>query len=182
MYDIDTDKINMALQPILEKFFAAFPATNASPLTVLTYAEDLSDYPLDIVAEATTILRRTHRLATIPTIAEILAEVQRIASDRQQAIRKAQATAELSAKEKDLAYEEEKARGEAIPCPWGADFLREMKKVFNSKSMPGCFSNASLDAVVPSKGAPLPPEILAKYAPRKEQETTEAEREADWLQ
>lgn len=182
MYDIDTDKINMALQPILEKFFAAFPATNASPLTVLTYAEDLSDYPLDIVAEATTILRRTHRLATIPTIAEILAEVQRIASDRQQAIRKAQATAELSAKEKDLAYQQEIERGEAIPCPWGADFLSDMQRIFERKSMPSCGSTMMFNAIIPDKGAPLPPEILAKYAPRKEQETTEAEREADWLQ
>lgn len=85
MHEVDINKINPALQPVIERLFSAFPATNATALTILTYAEDLSEYPIDIVAEAATNLRRTHKLATAPVIGEIISEVQRIRSDRQQA-------------------------------------------------------------------------------------------------
>ena len=83
MYDIDINKINPALQPILEKLFAAFPATNGSALTVLTYMEDLSDQPSQLVAEAATNLRRNHKFSTVPSIAEILSEVQRLKTQHQ---------------------------------------------------------------------------------------------------
>lgn len=178
----DLEGLNHGLIPILQKFFAQFPTTQVSPLTLLGYLEDLSEFSIELVNDGCLRVRRSHKLASLPPVGIIREEISRIKQERQEAIRKAQAESEMSAKEKDLAYQQEIERGEAIPCPWGADFLREMQKTFDRLSMPDSRSKASLESVVPSKGAPLPPELLAKYTPRTDPHAIEEDKDNDYWQ
>lgn len=80
MYALEPRKINPELEPIIARLFAAFPATNVSPLTVLVYVEDLSGYPTEIVGQACQNLRRSYQFQSVPPIGVIIEEVKRLQS------------------------------------------------------------------------------------------------------